>query len=61
MRHTTANPPSLIEGLFFKRLTTGVISEFETLGEANPAKIPIGPANVIDDNIGFHRGGGTSL
>ena len=153
MRHTTANPPSLIEGLFFKRLIMGVISfltlvdlfaaqailptlaasykaspaafavnastssmaeagiviallshridhraekeerhelaagyrrcpgeqlniavfsdflrkvwadkiEFDTLGEANPAKVPIGPAKVIDDNIGFRRGGGTSL
>jgi hypothetical protein len=154
MRHATAKPPSLIEGLFFKRLIMGVISfltlvdlfaaqailptlaasykvspaamafavnastfrmaaagiviallsyridhpaeeerhelaagyrrcpgeqlniavfsdflrkvwadkiEFDTLGEANPAKIPIGPANVIDDNIGFRRGGGTSL
>ena len=35
--------------------------EFDTLGEANPAKIAIGRANVIDDNIGFRRGAGTLL
>ncbi len=29
--------------------------EFELLDVANPAKVPIGPANVIDDNIGFRR------
>ena len=29
--------------------------EFERLDIAEPAKIPIGPANVIDDNIGFTR------
>ena len=30
--------------------------EFEILSEPNPAKIPFGPANIIDDNIGFRRG-----
>ncbi len=29
--------------------------EFELLNVANPAKLPIGPATVIDDNIGFTR------
>lgn len=29
--------------------------EFELLSVLNPEKIPIGPANVIDDNIGFSR------
>jgi cytochrome P450 len=30
--------------------------EFDMLSDPHPAKIPIGPANVIDDNIGFRRG-----
>ncbi len=29
--------------------------EFELLSITNPAKIPVGPATVVDDNIGFNR------
>ncbi len=39
---------------FLRKVWTDKI-EFDRLSVSNPAKIPIGPVTVIDDNIGFTR------